>query len=605
MKESLHRSSSTNRLVPIADEDPHSHAHPLYGTIPSCRSSTSMNTCSSSRTGSSFNFLHQTISDYQQNRYTQDQDRLRIYQAAEEAGLSSYGVTAVDVWYIGTEAGGTNPPTRNRILHTGVLWVSPQFSQHNQSEALDRLVNPNHPRYVVPSPQVAGAGLAGYFYSLGKSKDATGGLIWRNLSDIISDPFQPPYERMLIWKEAGFGKVTGIAFDVVNGHQGVVLYFARSRADEALLNEPTNVEFISMATQHIGITSALCHVRQQSIRTKSRKIHRIWKRVKTKIFCYNTFVSLLHQKRSLQHHHSLQTLVRGLSFTSWDRTSSESSLMRFTVHQRVEEPFIFLNSTAQSLRMWRLWDEAKFRILGVIDKSKGSSIRPPPAVPWLNATWTFVGVYVTLLVLVSIDPLLLKKFGLPSLILAPFGASLTLQYSLTAAPVSQPRNILYGLCVCLSITLLSQGLLMHQFGFPKEMVVPLAGAFGISIMTKLGVTHPPAAAAMVALLDHYDPVSSSSLKTLTSALLLVMANLLTIMTSILINNLSEQRQYPVYWALGGCGTSSKVALHQEPKGLAQPFVLHAQTIPIMASTDGSNSWTLPLVHNHIANSQYQ
>ncbi len=486
------------------------------------------------------------ISTTQLHHHIQDPDGMRIYQASREAGLSSFGIIAVDVWLIGDDGATGSSGSRGQIIHSGVLWTSPQFCQQNPSEALDRVVDPEHPDYVKPSPQVAGAGLAGYFVSLGKSIDANGGLIWRNLTDITSDPFQPPYERMLVLEEAGFGKVTGLHFDVPGGHQGIVLYFARGTADERMLNEPSNVHFLCMATQHIGTACAMSRLRQLSIRAKSSRTQRIWQRVKTKIFCYRAFLSL--SVGSLKRHRSYQRMVRGFSFSSWERTPSDPSLLRMSIRVGFVKPLIAFNDRAHLGILW-LFDEARYRILSVLEKSKGSTIRPPPAVPLLNAIWTFWGVYVTLLMLVAVKTLFVRYWS-SSLILAPFGALLTLQYSLTAAPASQPRNVLYGLCICLGITLLCQYVLLHQFMCKKELVLPLAGALGISIMTKLGVVHPPAAAAMMALLDGYDPESTHFITTIKSATILLGANLLAIGTSIVINNLSEKRQYPVYWAMG-------------------------------------------------------
>lgn len=467
---------------------------------------------------------------------------MRIYRAAEEAGMSSFGIIAVDVWLIGGDQSNT---MGNKINHSGVLWTSPQFCQQHPSEALNRIVDPSHPTYVKPSPQVAGAGLAGYFMSLGTSQDANRGLIWRNLSAIISDPFQPPYERMLVLEEAGFGKVTAISFDALGGQQGIVLFFARAGANEETLNEPSNVQFLRVATQHIGTASAISRLRQVSIKTKSCRTKRVWKRVRTKLFCYRAFMSL--SDGSLRRRRSFQRVVRGFSFSSWERTPSEPSLLKLSIRDGFVKPFIAINDTAHLGLSW-LIDEAKYRILSVVHKSRGSAIRPPPAVPWLNAIWTFCGVYGTLLLLVGFNTLLFTHHS-SSLILAPFGALLTLQYSLTAAPASQPRNIVYGLCICLGTALLCQYFLLHQLVWKKELVLPLAGALGIAIMTKLGVTHPPAAAAMVALLDGYNPDTTYFLMTVKSAIILFGANILAIGTSILINNLSEQRQYPVYWAM--------------------------------------------------------
>jgi hypothetical protein len=173
-------------------------------------------------------------SDSSSNSSSSDRsvDASRLYDAAKSAGSHAFGIVAVDVWLL----------DHGRFVHTeGGLWVSPIFQKRHPSHALDRIMSPSHPDYVPPVPQVPGAGLAGYFWALGVDKSYSK-LIWRDLHAITSDPFQPPYKRMRILEEAGFGKATGVPFDVM-GHRGVVIYMARETANETLLNEATNVEF--------------------------------------------------------------------------------------------------------------------------------------------------------------------------------------------------------------------------------------------------------------------------------------------------------------------------------------------------------------------------
>lgn len=491
----------------------------------------------------------------------QDIDRLRVYRAAEEAGLFSFGIIAVDVWCIDANVAGgvlrrTSQINRGQILHS-VLWTSPLYCQQNTSEALDRLVDPTHQRYVEASPQVAGVGLAGYFLSLGTANDC-GSLIWRNLHDITSDPLQPPYERMVVFEEAGFGKVTGVPFEIPGGHHGIVLYFARETADENMLNETSNVQFLRMATQHIGTASAMARPRQASVQLKWQRSRAVLGRVKTKWSCFRAFMTLPGSPkyrgrdgpRSVDRRDSYQR-----SFFKFQRTPSDSVLGK-SIREVVVKPWIACTEIIiDTIRSWSmcLKDGAKYRVLSVVDKSRGGAIHPPPSLPWINAIWTFVGVFSTLTALVGFCNLLSSRFfSLLSdgkLVLAPFGALLTLQFSLTAAPASQPRAILYGQCICLGTTLLCQYVLLDCLAWSSTKVLPLAVGIGVASMTKLGIAHPPAAAAMVAMLDHYRPGVTTFSSSAMSAALVLVANLMAIGSSIVINNLSEQRQYPVYWAM--------------------------------------------------------
>lgn len=538
-----------------------------------------------------------------EDQYSPDVDRIRIYRAIEEVGLAAFGIIAIDVWLIdsgggnGTDFDGAtlSHPKLQHDHHRGqlnhsVLWTNPTFCLQQPSEALGRLVDPTDPRYVPATPQVAGAGLAGYFLSQGSGTSHTEALNphqeknlhWRSLKAITSDPFQPPYERLRVLEEAGLGKATGILFDIpsMSGgsgvpttkaasgmaashhhhpsahsshHQGIVLFFARAEADDDLLNEPANVHLMKMAAQHVGTASALAQIRQASIAAKSKRTRNTFRRIQTNMSCVRAFID-----RSPSY--SIRSSKRGGSLRRDTQKSLSARYSPFPGRQRSTRAagrknqywgsiggyigqqcsFVFQQL---SFWIWLLVEEVQFRVLSVVDKSKGGSIRPPPSVPWVNTFWTFSGVFLTLCTLVNLSNLVSS-----ALVLAPFGALLTLQYSLTAAPASQPRTIIYGQLICMGTVLLSHIILNFGMGWAKQSYLPLVVALGTALMTKSGTAHPPAAAAMVALLDSHHSDDFATL--LVSASVLLLANMVAIGTAILINNLSEARHYPVYWEFG-------------------------------------------------------
>jgi CBS-domain-containing membrane protein len=75
--------------------------------------------------------------------------------------------------------------------------------------------------------------------------------------------------------------------------------------------------------------------------------------------------------------------------------------------------------------------------------------------------------------------------------LCPFGALMTLQYSLTAAPASQPMNAVLGQAISLAIAIGIGSI----SGLDLWLRQSLATALAIMTMAKLGLTHPPAGAA--------------------------------------------------------------------------------------------------------------
>ena len=112
-----------------------------------------------------------------------------------------------------------------------------------------------------------------------------------------------------------------------------------------------------------------------------------------------------------------------------------------------------------------------------------------------------------------------------------------MQYGLTAAPASQPRNALVGQALSLVI---AQGI-----GNAKNLDLwlrqSLATSLAIGVMAKLGVTHPPAGAAAL--------LFSSGIFSWQQVAIMLMANMVAILCATLVNNLSEQRQYPTFWGL--------------------------------------------------------
>lgn len=458
----------------------------------------------------------------------QDIDTSRIRRAAREAGIRSFGIAAVDVWLL----------RKGRFVHAdGGLWVNPVFRKRHPSEALERIINPSHPDYAHPVPQVPGAGLAGYFWSLGVKRTSRR-LLWRALKAITSDPLQPPYKRMGVLEEAGFGKATGIPFDIL-GHQGVVVYLARESASELMLNEQSNVEYLKFASQHIGTASAMTEPRREAEGAQEHRMSRTYRRVVAKIRTVQAFVSL---RRSVS-----SRSLRNFSQPGSPQSERQSLRRNKSVHDFVGSK---LETTKQKLSEVGFQVEllVRQRIELVMEKSRGSNLKPPPPVPLLNAAWAFSGSFLTLLILFFLSSLLQTMTG-EELVLAPFGALLTLQFSLTAAPASQPRNVIYGQMVSLSLALIAKTLLHWS----PMVVVPFATALAISAMAKLGCSHPPAAAAVVALFSEPDFSASS-------AVFLLIGNVVAVIMAVVVNNLSEKRQYPVYWEFGVRETFDNIAV---------------------------------------------
>jgi CBS-domain-containing membrane protein len=75
------------------------------------------------------------------------------------------------------------------------------------------------------------------------------------------------------------------------------------------------------------------------------------------------------------------------------------------------------------------------------------------------------------------------------LLMAPFGATCVLMFSVPASPLSQPMNIVCGHLLSSAI-----GFALHMFLPNTWWAVALAAGLAIALMAALRVTHPPAGA---------------------------------------------------------------------------------------------------------------
>ena len=198
--------------------------------------------------------------------------------------------------------------------------------------------------------------------------------------------------------------------------------------------------------------------------------------------------------------------------------------------------------------MW--WHRTMMKCL----RGSPRKIKPPPPFTWTETGWTFLGVSVTLLLLFGFNAIWEKIFEnrfdddgaaaaashrkqMTGVVLGPFGALLTLQFGVTSAPLGQPKNILYG-----QVSALVIGFVIGSIEIlPVWLRQTLSTVLAICFMVRCGITHPPAGAA--ALL-----VSGQKITYLSMSSTLI-ANVIAIGSSAVLNNLSTERQYPMSWNL--------------------------------------------------------
>ena len=328
-------------------------------------------------------------------------------------------------------------------------------------------------------------------------------VVWREIKAIAEDPDQPWNPRLQVLAKLGLGWTAAVSFSM-HGQQGIVVYVAREGVDFQRLQSPTNESYLMAASEFAGAAYALRVPRQRVVQERQAEQKEAWKRVRNKI---------LSLKRA------------GVALTEF--IEEEGQKLDGSL---VSAPF--------SQDNWRQWIAlAKTKVLSTIRKTQGAGAQPPPAFGWDQTFLTFVGVFISLLMLTRLNVYMNEQRGQDyTIVLGPFGAFMTLLYGLTAAPASQPRNAMLGQAIAVSISL---GVSYADEGMSLWMRQSLATALAIAAMVKLGITHPPAGAAAL--------LFASGSHGWGNMLMMLVGNVIAIGSASLINNISKSRQYPMYW----------------------------------------------------------
>ena len=108
------------------------------------------------------------------------------------------------------------------------------------------------------------------------------------------------------------------------------------------------------------------------------------------------------------------------------------------------------------------------------------------------------------------------------------------------APPAQPRNVIFGQATATIIALTFSHISEDYVG--RHIRVSLTTATAIAAMVLLGIPHPPAGAtALILSMGNYQWNCLPSV---------IISNMIAIVMSTLINNVSEKRQYPTFLYIG-------------------------------------------------------
>lgn len=390
-----------------------------------------------------------------------------------------------------------------------------------------------------------GAGLAGTLFEESKNK---GGVHWRQIESLVYDPFvqRDSGDRMARCFELGLGVVGAVSFHL-REVTGLVLYLSRTTADVELLRSDINEQYMVHATDLIGANYKIRKARSESAKFKHDLYVESIRKAKQQI--------LLQSCSNCRGNMTLASLVLDGKSIAQLRSKMESEEQQNSVEDEQKSHGVRLAAQA-----CHLGKQVLGRFANSGRKWRGAGLRGPPRQSLFDASFVLVGVFVAMLVVLEIADVLGEadpRFGFSA---EWYSSTLCIMYALTPAPVGQPPQI-----IAAHLWNMLVGMACRQIPSPQIWKQALAVALGVSGQGFLGILHPPATGLSLAFVS--DPMW-----TWTTLVAVCLADCVIVVISVLYLNLSERKQFPLYWLglswgkEGGGSTSVNSARRTVTKG---------------------------------------
>ncbi|KAL3943625.1 MAG: hypothetical protein SGBAC_002293 [Bacillariaceae sp.] len=446
-------------------------------------------------------------------------DRDFLHRVVEDAGRWAFGVILVELWVLND--------TGTQLYRPECGWWMDHYA--DKENCFSVLTDSSLPEFIPAAPMAPGVGLPGYLWSQSKGVymmesgrrisavpaddssflTARNRMSWCEVKPLAADPDQPHNERLQYLARAGLGLAAGVPFNI-GGTQGIVIYMARESANLSDLCNTVNEAYLQQATIVIGSAYSLRQPRLAVVNKKKSEMSACWRRVRQRLCA-----------------------IKAMGKTLKEVIQEESQKVE-DIRHKPQTIGDFINDVDGTCNTITTYLSGKLRLEAT--KFFGADVKAPPGFGFMPTVFTFVGSFVTLAMLTNLNKALVKEYGSGySIVLPPFGALMTLQYGLTAAPASQPRNAIVGQTLALTIAWLIGQIDDMELWLRQTLATSLA----IGVMVKFGVTHPPAGAAAL--------VFSSGKQSWRQVGLMILGNVIAVLSATLINNWNDKRQYPTFW----------------------------------------------------------
>jgi hypothetical protein len=245
-------------------------------------------------------------------------------------------------------------------------------------------------------------------------------VIWKDLNALRLDPDQPFNSRIKQVGDVGLDYGGAVSFSRTN-QKGIIMFVARAGVHLEKLRSPTNETYLRSASDLIASAFALRGPRRAAQLERKKGLDAALRRVRIKN------QAMIRMDVSLRH--------------LAEKPPPPLKQKQFFPLQIKDE--MYGTSKTYMVKLWQ-------RLAAMVKKSKGAGVAPSPPFTIRNSLYTFIGVSSIFLILTRMNSFIDDEYNME---LCPFGALMTLQYSLTAAPASQPMNAVLGQAISLAIAI--------------------------------------------------------------------------------------------------------------------------------------------------------
>lgn len=321
-------------------------------------------------------------------------DDLLLHRAVKDAGRWAYGIVIVEVWALSEDSTHLFRPDQG-------WWVDPVY----EADQLSRLTDSKRADFVPPKPLSPGEGLpgalwveasgsAGMFSRHGSvrrrstlasnTSEGFGRLnrpvFWRDIQQLDADPDQPWNPRLKLFCQLGLGYAAAVPFHF-GDHRGICVYIARQSVDMERLQSDTNQTYLMAASELIGAAYALRGPRHQVEIARREELRRALHRVKNKILAAKRMGMSI--KQLVESDASTIKVEASTVSTTADSTANAESFFQRLLHH----------------------------LAMVLKKAKGGGAPRPPSFGWTESLLTFAGVWVTLMMIGSMQEAIAAGLG--------------------------------------------------------------------------------------------------------------------------------------------------------------------------------------------------